>query len=103
MDYAICEISGKQYKVIPNQPLEVDFLGETDKKIEASVLMLSEGGKIKLGTPYLKEKLTLDCLEMVKADKIRVAKFHAKANFRKVTGIRPKKTKVVLALKKYGT
>lgn len=99
-DYAICEISGKQFKVTPNQPLLVDWLGEKSKKIEVSVLLLSEGGKVKVGAPYLKDKLSLEVLETVKADKIRVAKFHAKANYRKVTGMRPKKTKLSYSVKK---
>ncbi len=99
LDFAICEISGKQYKLIPNQPLEVDYLGEVDK-VDAQVLMLSEDGKIKVGNPYLKENLNVDFIENIKADKVRVAKFHAKANYRKVTGIRPKKTRVILSVKK---
>lgn len=99
-DFAICEISGKQYKVTPNEPLLVDWLGEKNKKIEVSVLLLSEGGKVKIGKPFLKEKLTLDIVETVKINKIRVAKFHAKANFRKVTGMRPKKSKVYTGVKK---
>ncbi len=106
LDFAICEISGKQYKIVPNQPLEVDFLGDPSassgqgKKIEAQVLLMSEDGKIKVGTPYLKDKLPLDYLDTVKTEKIRVAKFHPKANFRKVTGHRAKKTRVVLSVKK---
>lgn len=99
-DFAICEISGKQYKVLPNQPIEVDWLGEINKKIDAQILLLSQNGKMKIGTPYLKEKLSLDYLETVKVNKIRVAKFHAKANFRKVTGSRAKKTKLVYPVKK---
>lgn len=99
-DFAVCEISGKQYKIMPNQPIVVDFLGDADKKIEAQVLLLSENGKIKVGTPYLKDKFTLDFVETIKGNKIRVAKFHPKANYRKVTGIRPKKTRVVMTVKK---
>ena len=99
-DFAICEISGKQYKVIPNQETLVDWLGEGDKKIDVQVLLLSEGGKIKTGAPYLKEKLALEILGTFKSKKIRVAKFHAKANYRRVTGSRAKKTKVVYSLKK---
>lgn len=98
-NFAICEISGKQYKVLPNKAFEVDFLGEADKKIDAQVLLLSEGNKIKLGTPFLKEKLTLDVLGTERGDKIRVAKFHAKANYRKVRGHRSKLTKVVYSVK----
>lgn len=99
-DYAICEISGKQYKILPNKPLEVDWLGENDKKIEVPVLLFSEGGEIKIGTPYLMDRLTLDCLETIKGEKVRVAKFHAKANYRKVRGHRSKLTKVVYSVKK---
>ena len=99
INYAICEISGKQYKVVPNQALEVDFQGVDAKEIEAQVLMLSEDDKIKLGDPYLKEKLKLTCLEMIKKDKIRVARFHAKANYRRVIGHRAKMTKVIFSVK----
>lgn len=93
-DYAICQIQGKQYKLTPNLPFEVDLLGE-EKDIEAVVLLLSENGKVKIGTPFLKEKLSLNILENIKGKKIRVAKFHAKANFRKVRGHRAKKTRLV--------
>lgn len=98
-DYAICEISGKQYKVLPNKAFDVDWLGETEKKIDVQVLLLSEGKKIKVGTPFLKEELSLDVLGSEKGDKIRVAKFHAKANYRKVKGHRAKLTKVVYSVK----
>jgi len=100
LDYAICEILGKQYKLTPNQPMEVDYLGEGDKDIEAAILFLSENNAIKIGTPYLKDKLTLKCLDTKKGEKIRVAKFHAKANFRKVIGHRSKKTRIVWTVKK---
>lgn len=100
LDYAICEISGKQYKITPNTNIEVDFLGESDKDVEVNLLLLSENGKVTIGAPYLKDKLTLKYVDTVKMDKIRVAKFHAKANYRKVTGARPKKTRLVLSVKK---
>ncbi len=98
-DYAVCEISGKQYKLTPNLPVEVDLL-EEEKDIEAVVLLLSENGRVKIGTPFLKEKLGLKYLENIKGEKIRVVKFHAKANFRKVIGHRSKKTRLVWSVKK---
>lgn len=98
-DYAICEISGKQYKLIPNNPIEVDFLNEV-KEVEVAVLLLSQGGKVKIGNPYLKEKLNLKFVETTRGDKIRVAKFHAKANYRRVIGHRSKQTKLVWSVKK---
>ena len=102
LDYAICEISGKQYKVTPDKPIEVDLIVGLDKDLEVPVLLLSEGDKVKIGYPYLKDKLTLKYLDNVKGKKIRVAKFHAKANFRNVTGHRVKKTKLVYAVKTAG-
>jgi len=99
LDYAICEIAGKQYKIVPNQVIEADWLGESDKNIEVQLLLLSEGGQIKIGTPYLKEKLTLQCLGTTRANKIRVAKFHAKANYRRVSGSRAKKTEIIYSVK----
>lgn len=93
LDFAICEIGGKQVKIIPNQEVKVDLVG--DKDVEANVLMLLEDGKLKIGKPYLKEKLTLKNMGVVKVDKIRVSKFHAKANFRKTVGIRPRKTRLI--------
>lgn len=97
LGYAIVEISGKQYKITPNNSFLVDYLGDKEKKIEVSVLLLSEAGKVKVGTPYLKDKITLKVLETVKGDKIKVSKFHAKANYRRATGYRSKLTKVVLS------
>lgn len=99
LQYAICEISGRQHKLVPNQAIEIDFQGDSDQDIEANVLFLSLDGKVKIGKPYLKEKLMLKRLENIKGQKVRVAKFHAKSNDRRVVGIRPKLTKVILAVK----
>jgi len=99
LNYAVCEISGKQYKIIPGQTLQVSLQKEGDG-IEANVLLLSEDSKLSIGKPYLKEKLILKRVEDIKGPKIRVSKFHAKANFRKTIGYRSKITKVVLPVKK---
>lgn len=64
------------------------------------VLLLSEGGKVKIGKPYLKETLTVKAVEQLKGRKIRVFKYHAKANYRRARGYRSKLTKVVLDVKK---
>lgn len=100
LNYAICEIGGKQYKVMSGKAFEIDFQGNLDKHLTVNVLLLSEDDKFRLGNPYLKDKLTLEVLGDTKRKKIRVAKFHAKANYRKVVGIRNKLTKVILPVKK---
>ncbi|MBI2334911.1 50S ribosomal protein L21 [Candidatus Daviesbacteria bacterium] len=93
IDYAVCEIAGKQYKVVPGQPLTI--VG----KLSAKVLLLSENGKIKVGHPYLKENLSFKSLGEIKGEKIRVAKFRAKANYRRIKGYRSKLTQVVWDVK----
>jgi|SRR3989344_5882898 len=96
--YTICEISGKQYKLIPGTPVLVDLLdiSEDTKQVQVKVLAKSDGANLEIGKPYLKDDVTLEVLGMFRGDKIRVAKFHAKANFRRVNGHRSKLTKVVL-------
>lgn len=100
LNYAVCEISGKQYKVIPNKAFDVSRLEGDGKNIKVKVLLLSEDGKVEIGKPYLKEELVLERVEDIKGAKIRVSKFHAKANFRKTIGYRSKLTKVMLVVKK---
>ena len=100
LNYAICEISGKQYKVMPGQVLEVALQKGSGQDIETNVLLLSEDDKLKIGQPYLKEKFALKRVEDGKGKKIRVAKFHAKANYRRTIGYRSKVTKVIWAVKK---
>lgn len=95
LKYAICEIGGKQYRVEPGKPFEVG-IPSAGNILEANVLIKLDDGKIQVGKPYLKEKLKLKVLETVKGKKIRIAKFHAKANYRRVRGFRPQISKVIL-------
>lgn len=86
LKYLVVEISGKQYKVVPNQGFWVDYVGDL-KKVECEkVLLKADENKLQVGDPYLKEKVIFDVLEDKRREKIRVAKFHAKSNTRKVTG-----------------
>lgn len=94
LNYAICEIAGKQYKFIPGKPVEVTLKNSELKDVKT--ILLSEDGKIKLGKPYLKTNPKLKVLEQYRGKKIRVSKFHAKANYRRVKGFRAKLTKIIL-------
>ncbi len=83
--------------VEPGKPFDVNLTAE--KAIEVPVLLLVDEKKISLGKPYLKEKFSLKVLEQKRGPKIRVAKFHAKANYRRVTGHRANLTRVVWDVK----
>lgn len=89
MRYAVVEISGRQYKIESGKSIFVDFLGENLKTFDCDkVLLLAKDGNLEIGMPYLKEKLTFDVLGSQKGEKIRVAKYHAKSNYRMVKGAR---------------
>ena len=94
INYAILQIAGKQYKFVPGKTVEVVW---NDDKIEAKVLMVMENGKLKIGKPYVDLDLKVKVKEQLKGKKIRVAKYHSKANYRRVIGSRSKIAKVVLA------
>lgn len=98
MQYSIIQIGSRQYKIEPGQIIEIDKLLSDAKKITVDkVLLKLDGDKVQIGTPYLKETIELEILETVKKNKIRVAKFKSKVNYRKVTGSRRQMTKVKLA------
>lgn len=96
MKYAIVEISGRQYKVEPGKEILVDKLKASSSFECDKILLWAEENDIRLGNPYLKERLVFEVLEEVKDKKIRVAKFHAKANYRRVKGFRAVHTKIKL-------
>lgn len=91
MEYAVIKTGGKQYRVSKGAILEVDRLESEGKDIVLSeVLLLSSEGKIRIGKPVLADvKVKATLLENFKGDKIRVAKFKAKAKYRRVMGFRP--------------
>lgn len=99
LKYAVVEIAGRQYLAEPNKEFSVNNLGEV-KNIECDkVLLMAEDSKIEVGKPYLKETLKFDVVGS-ENKKIRVAKFHAKANYRRVIGAKNTFSKVKLAVKK---
>ena len=100
VNYIVAEISGRQYKVAPGKTLWVDFLGTDIKELECDkVLLSSNGDKVEVGTPYLKEKVKFEVLSSKRERKIRVAKFHAKANYRRVRGSRRALSEIRLVTK----
>lgn len=93
MNYCVLEIAGKQYLAEPEKDLLVGFLGDAKEHRCDKVLLMSDGGKIEVGTPYLKMGVLLNVVG-TKRDKVRVATYHAKANTRKVVGFKDKKSVV---------
>lgn len=96
MDYAVVQIAGKQVIVEPNKVVHVPFLGDLTKLECDKVILVSKGGKISLGAPFLKETLKFDVVGDT-SEKIRVGFYKPKANHRKVVGQKTMISKIKLA------
>lgn len=99
INFAVVEIAGKQYKIMPNSEILVNFLGEIKSLTCDKVLLLSKDGRLSVGNPYLKDTLDFEVLASMRTRKIRVATYKAKANTRKIRGSRPILSKIKLKAK----
>ncbi len=99
MKYAVFASGGKQYKVSEGTVVELEKLqaAEESTVVFDDVLLLVEDETVKVGQPNLKDvSITAKVLGQIKERKIRVAKFKAKARYRKVYGHRQHLTRVLI-------
>lgn len=95
--YAIIEACGKQYKVAEGDEVYLEKLEavEGEKVTFDQVLLISDGEKVKVGTPTVKNaKVEATVVAQGKAKKVVVFKYKAKKNERKKQGHRQPYTKV---------
>ena len=96
--YAIVEIAGQQFKVEAGKEIFVQRLPQAkDENVEFdTVLLVDNGGKVKVGAPYVKgavvKAIVLD--DEAKADKVLVFKKIRRKGFQKLNGHRQKLTKI---------
>ncbi len=97
--YAVFETGGKQYKAAVGDVLFIEKLnveaGETVKFDK--VLLVSDNGEVKAGTPYVDGAVVEAKLEKNgKGKKIRIFKYKAKKTYRRRIGHRQPYSKVVI-------
>ena len=95
--YAIIEACGKQYKVAEGDVVFMEKLtaNEGEKVTFDQVLLISDGEKVKVGTPTVKSaKVEATVVAHGKDKKVVVFKYKAKKNERKKQGHRQPYTKV---------
>ena len=95
--YAIIESCGKQYNVAEGDVVFFEKLdAEEGKKVTFDkVILVSNDGKIEVGTPNVKgAKVEGTVVAHGKGKKIRVFKYKAKKNYRRTQGHRQPYTKV---------
>ncbi len=97
MDYAVVRTGGKQYRVSAGDLIDVEKLpAEEGAAIELSdVLLLSQDGKVTVGTPLVSgAKVLGDVEEQRKAEKLTVFKFKSKTRQGTKTGHRQQHTRL---------
>lgn len=95
--YAVIETGGKQYRVEPGQKIKIEKLpAETGDKINfENVLMVSNGDKVSVGTPYLKEcKVSASVVSQGRGEKIRIVKHRRRKHSHKEMGHRQYYTEI---------
>jgi len=98
MKYAVIASGGKQYKVNEGAVVELEKMKTEEGReliFNDVLLYVEEGNLVKIGQPHVAGvSVTAKVLGQIKAKKVRVAKFKAKARYRKVYGHRQHLTKV---------
>jgi large subunit ribosomal protein L21 len=98
MSFAIIETGGKQYKIAAGQVLTIEKLPKPEKGgslVFDKVLMISDGKKVQVGTPYLDKVLvSADFVDEGKGKKVRVIRYKNKTRYKKIKGHRQPYTKV---------
>jgi large subunit ribosomal protein L21 len=95
--YAVIKTGGKQYRVREGDTLRVEKLAaETGAKVQFDqVLMVGEGEKVTVGTPFLSGgQVSATVIAQGRADKIKVVKFKRRKNYLRQNGHRQSFTEV---------
>ena len=89
--YAVIKTGGKQYRVKPDDVLEIERLpGEAGDMIEFSqVLMVAGESGIEVGTPIIADAIVAaELVEQTRGDKIKVFKKKRRKHYRRTLGHR---------------
>ena len=95
--FAIIETGGKQYKVTAGAKLAVEKLPEAKGGSVkfSNVLLVADGEKIEVGTPYVKGVVVeANILDQMRGDRKIVFRYHSKTRYRKFKTHRQRYTEV---------
>jgi large subunit ribosomal protein L21 len=97
--YALVEYKGKQYKAEKGAQIQVDLIdAEKGSMIDIdTVLLVSDGTKATVGTPYVKgAKVQVKVGDSLKDDKVIVYKYKRKKDYHRTIGHRQQYTYVTV-------
>lgn len=93
---AVIKVGGKQYIVAEKETLLVDRLPDGTKELETEALLVIDGDKTTVGTPFVKGvkvKATVRD-EEVKGIKLRIIRYKSKKRVHKETGHRQQYSRI---------
>ena len=97
--YAIIRSGGKQYRVEPDQVIDVERLpAQVGSAVEITdVLMVGDDGEVRLGQPLIQgARVIAEVVEHGRADKVVVFKYKAKTRYRRKRGHRQPYTRLAI-------
>lgn len=95
--YALIEYKGKQYKAEKDALIQVDKIdAEKGQAIDIdTVVLVSDGDKVNVGTPYVKGAVVKAVVEeSFKDKKVIVLKYKSKKDYRRTIGHRQQYTNI---------
>jgi len=97
--YAVIETGGKQYKVQPDETLQVELLpAEVGATVELDrVLLVADGDAVEVGQPTVAgARVVAEVVAHEKGDKIIVFRYKRKVRYRRKTGHRQRLTRLLV-------
>ena len=95
--YALFEYKGKQYKAEKDALIQVDKIDAEDgaKITIDSVLLVSDGDAVKVGTPYVRgARVEVEVENSFRDKKVLVYKYKAKKDYHRLIGHRQEYTNI---------
>ena len=95
--FAVIKTGGKQYLVQEGDLLKVEKLvGEAGTKLNLETLLVAQedGSDVKLGTPSLGEKVSVEIVSHGFGEKVSVVKYKAKSHYHRRVGHRQAFTQI---------
>lgn len=94
MKKAVIQTGSKQYLVTEGETLEVELLRPEGKKVSLEPLLVIDGDKVQVGTPFVKPGTVAAEIvgEDIPAEKVVSIRYKAKKRVHKVHGHRQHKT-----------
>lgn len=95
--FAVIKTGGKQYLVQEGDLVKVEkLIGDAGTKLNLETLMVAkeDGSDVKLGTPSLGEKVSVEIVKHGFGEKVSVVKYKAKSHYHRRVGHRQAFTEV---------